>query len=202
MNILRTCPHPNPLPQNWGQRRISAGLKIGVRDEFPRNVARSPTCRRKFVSDPNFRGNSSLTPILRRQRGFSLLEVLVAFVILALVGTVLSRLYSSSLRNAGAAEEWSRAELVAESRLAAATSAVPLKQGSASGTDESGRINWSTRIEPYIAPDVSPDLLNASAQLPMQLLRVSVDVSFPGDTGHDRTIALSTVKLVRKDLQP
>jgi general secretion pathway protein I len=137
-----------------------------------------------------------------RQRGFSLLEVLVAFVILALVGTVLSRLYSSSLRNAGAAEEWSRAELVAESRLAAATSAVPLKQGSASGTDESGRINWSTRIEPYIAPDVSPDLLNASAQLPMQLLRVSVDVSFPGDTGHDRTIALSTVKLVRKDLQP
>jgi hypothetical protein len=118
------------------------------------------------------------------------------------VGTVLSRLYSSSLRNAGAAEQWSRAELVAESRLAAATSAVPLKQGSASGTDESGRINWSTRIEPYIAPDVSPDLLNASAQLPMQLLRVSVDVSFPGDTGHDRTIALSTVKLVRKDLQP
>jgi general secretion pathway protein I len=164
-------------------------------------VAKAPS------AGPTFRGKSSLAPffcgrVLGRQRGFSLLEVLVAFVILALVGTVLSRLYSSSLRNAGAAEEWSRAELVAESRLAAATSAIPLKQGSASGTDESGRINWSTRIEPYIAPDVSPDLLNASAQLPMQLLRVSVDVSFPGDTGHDRTIALSTVKLVRKDLQP
>jgi general secretion pathway protein I len=134
------------------------------------------------------------------QRGFSLLEVLVAFVILALVGTVLSQLYSSSLRNAGAAEEWSRAELVAEGRLAAATAAIPLKEGSASGSEDDGRINWSTRIEPYVPTDVSPDLVAASAQLPLQLLRVSVNVSFPGATGLDRTIAMSTIKLVRKEL--
>jgi Tfp pilus assembly protein PilV len=131
-----------------------------------------------------------------------LLEVLVAFVILALVGTVLSRLYSSSLRNAGAAEEWSRAELVAESQLAAATAVIPLKVGSASGSIDDGRISWSTRVEPYVAPNVSPDLLGASAQLPLQLLRVSVDVTFPGDTGLDRKIALSTVKLTRKDALP
>jgi general secretion pathway protein I len=135
------------------------------------------------------------------QRGFSLLEVLVAFVILALVGTVLSRLYSSSLRNAGAAEEWSRAELVAEGRLVATTAAVPLREGTAAGSDDDGRINWTTRVEPYVAPDVSPDLLNASAQLPLQLLRVTVNVSFPGETGLDRNIVLSTVKLARKDLQ-
>lgn len=138
----------------------------------------------------------------RTQQGFSLLEVLVAFVILALVGTVLSRLYQSSLRNAGAAEEWSRAELVAEGRLAQAAGVVPLKAGSSSGSEDDGRINWSTRVEPYIATDVSPDLASASQQLPLQLLRVSVNVSFPGATGLDRNIALSTVKLVRKDLLP
>ena len=48
-------------------------------------------------------------------RGFSLLEVLVAFVILALVATALFRLFSGALQNASAAEEWSRAVLVAES---------------------------------------------------------------------------------------
>ena len=134
------------------------------------------------------------------QRGFSLLEVLVAFVVLAVVGTVLSQLYSSSLRNAGAAEEWSRATLVAEGRLAQAAAAVPLKEGRAAGSEDDGRINWTTRVEPYVPSDVSPELMNASATLPMGLLRVSVSVSFPGATGLDRTITLSTVKLMRKDL--
>jgi general secretion pathway protein I len=127
--------------------------------------------------------------------------VLVAFVILALVGTTLSRLYSQSLRNVGSAEEWSRALLVAEGQLAAAASAVPLKEGNSAGSADDGRIQWSTRVEPYVAPNTPPDLLNASAQLPTALLRVSVDVSFPGDSGASRTIALSTVKLVRKDLK-
>ena len=134
------------------------------------------------------------------QRGFSLLEVLVAFVVLAVVGTVLSQLYSSSLRNAGAAEEWSRATLVAEGRLAQAAAAVPLKEGSATGSEDDGRINWTTRVEPYVPAAVSPELMNASAMLPVGLLRVSVSVSFPGATGLDRTITLSTVKLIRKDL--
>ena len=44
-----------------------------------------------------------------RTAGFSLLEVLAAFVILALVATALFRLFSGSLSNASAAEEWSRA---------------------------------------------------------------------------------------------
>ena len=135
------------------------------------------------------------------QGGFSLLEVLVAFVILALVGTTLSRLYSQSLRNVGTAEEWSRAVLVAEGELAAAAAAVPLKEGSNAGSEDDGRISWTTKVEPYVAPNTSQDLMNASAQLPITLLRVSVDVEFPGDSGASRTIALSTVKLVRKDLQ-
>jgi general secretion pathway protein I len=147
------------------------------------------------------RGRHREAPPARRSGGFSLLEVLVAFVILAVVGSVLSQLYSSSLRNAGAAEEWSRAVLVAEGHLASAAATYPLKEGSNSGTEDDGRVTWTTKVEPYVAPDTSQDLLNASAQLPISLLRVSVNVSFPGASGADRTVAMSTVKLVRKDLQ-
>ena len=51
--------------------------------------------------------------MLARNRGFSLLEVLVAFVILALVGTLLYRLFGASLNNAGLADEYSRAAVYA-----------------------------------------------------------------------------------------
>ena len=49
-----------------------------------------------------------------RATGFSLLEVLVAFVILALVGTALFRLFSGALGNASLSEQYSRATLFAD----------------------------------------------------------------------------------------
>ncbi|NDP43950.1 MAG: prepilin-type N-terminal cleavage/methylation domain-containing protein, partial [Aromatoleum sp.] len=47
------------------------------------------------------------------QHGFSLLEVLVAFVILSLVVTALFRVFGGSLANVSAAEDYSRAVIVA-----------------------------------------------------------------------------------------
>ena len=70
----------------------------------------------------------------RRQRGFSLLEVLVAFVILSLVVTALFRLFSGALVNASAADDYTHAVLVAESALAEAAAAVPLVEATNSGS--------------------------------------------------------------------
>jgi general secretion pathway protein I len=66
-----------------------------------------------------------------RQRGFSLLEVLVAFVILSLVATALFRLFSGALVNASAADDYTHAVLVAESALTEAAAAVPLVETTA-----------------------------------------------------------------------
>lgn len=136
----------------------------------------------------------------RRARGFSLLEVLAAFVILALVGTVLFRLFGASLNNAGAADDYSRAALFAESRLAAAAAVVPLREGSDQGLSDDGRYAWTTSITPYVPPDSTPDQLRFGEAATVVLWRVAVNVTWPGTLGNERSIALSTVRLASKQV--
>jgi general secretion pathway protein I len=130
-----------------------------------------------------------------RSQGFSLLEVLVAFVILSLVATALFRLFSGSLANVGAAEDYSRAMIVAESVLAETGGAQPLREGSLTGSADDGRISWRASVSPWDPPDVSPDIANASALMPLRLYRVAVEVEFPAPSGGQRVIALATTRL-------
>lgn len=134
-----------------------------------------------------------------RSRGFSLLEVLAAFVILALVVTALFELFSGALGNASAADEYSRALLVAQSRLAAAASALPLVEATERGDADEGRVHWETRVKAWEPPDVVPDLAKQSETMTTRLYRVEVDVRFPGLAGRERTLSLATVKLAAKD---
>ena len=135
------------------------------------------------------------------EAGFSLLEVLAAFVILALVATALFRLFSGSLLNASAADEWSRALLIAESQLDLAASTQPLKETTERGQDSTGTIQWESRVVAYAAPDTNPDLERAGELLGTRLFRVTTDVTFPGVIKGERTLSLSTVKLAQRGLQ-
>jgi general secretion pathway protein I len=130
-----------------------------------------------------------------KENGFSLLEVLVAFVILSLVATALFRLFGGALGNAAAASDWSRALLVAQTRLAVAANALPLREGADRGTEVDGRIRWETRVAPYTPPNTTDDLERASEALPARLFRVTADVRFPSDNGGERIVSLSTLKL-------
>ena len=128
------------------------------------------------------------------QAGFSLLEVLVAFIIVALVVTALFRLFGGALGNASAADEWTRALLVAQNRLVLAA-AQPLRETTDAGTEADGRIAWRTAITPYVPPAPNPDHERASEAMSTRLYRVTVDVRFPGIAGQSRTLSLSTVRL-------
>jgi general secretion pathway protein I len=131
--------------------------------------------------------------------GFSLLEVLVAFVILAAVATALFRLFSGALANASAADEYSRAVLVAESALTAAAAAQPLRETTEAGSADDGRIEWTTRVAAYTPPDLPPEIQGTTEAMPIRLYRVTVDVTFPSPNGGKRTYALATTRIGPKD---
>jgi general secretion pathway protein I len=128
-------------------------------------------------------------------RGFSLLEVLVAFVILSLVGTALFRLFSGALQNVSAADDYSRAVLVAESALTGAAAVQPLREATETGSLDEGRVEWTTRVVPFTPPGGSPDLDRAAETLPTRLYRITADVVFPSPAGGKRTYTLATTRI-------
>ena len=136
-------------------------------------------------------------PARRGARGFSLLEVLVAFVILALVATALFRLFSGALDNASAPPT-STAARCWSPRACSPRPAAPGRCAKATRTGgvDDGRIDWTaTRRAVRCAPGVSPELERASETLPMRLYRIVVEVAFPAPTGGQRTFALATMRI-------
>ncbi len=121
------------------------------------------------------------------QQGFSLLEVLVAFAILALaVATILS-LFASGLRNTAVAAEYARALTLAESHLAAfqgSSNATQLESGISEGISEG--FSWQSRVSPY-----EEGGLDAGRT---RLYRIDVQVDW-GEGNRRRSVQLSTLTL-------
>jgi len=107
-----------------------------------------------------------------RQSGYTLIEVLVAFMILALALTVLLRIFSGGLRNVSVSSDYAIATLIAESRLAGAGIDVPLILV----TTEGGlaAIQWDWGIDDVITDTSSPAEVEARLRLAVSRLRDAV----------------------------
>jgi general secretion pathway protein I len=86
-----------------------------------------------------------------RAGGFTLLEVLVAFTILALMLTVLLRIFSEGFRGMTAAEVHAAAALHAQAALASVGAEIPLAVGEWTGQYDDG-FRWRVRIDFYGEP--------------------------------------------------
>lgn len=126
------------------------------------------------------------------QSGFSLLEVLVAFAVLAVSLGVLMQIFSRSTVTTITMAQYSRAVALAESRLAAVGSAIPLKEGSVSGAPEDG-FAWELGIVPVQLGDSQETGLAATVPTVIAY-RVTVTALWQ-DAKRVRRLTLSTLRL-------
>jgi general secretion pathway protein I len=133
----------------------------------------------------------------RGHRGFTLMEILVAFVVLAAAVGVLYRTFSTSLRNVDAVAGYSEAIAVAEAKLTAIGLEQPLQEGEDSGATEDKRFSWQIAIRPYTPPDSPQDVPGGFATA-QQLWRATVTVTWNEHGDRKRTIELSTLRMMGK----
>ena len=118
--------------------------------------------------------------------GFTLIEVLVAFTIMALALGALLQTFATGLRNLGTAESYTAAALRARSKLAEIGQTLPLEAGEQSGELDDG-FEWRAVVEPY-APAI-PEGVPGEPRL--SGYRVEVSVSWAAG----RTVSISTLRL-------
>lgn len=125
-------------------------------------------------------------------RGFTLIEVVVAFVLLGLVLSTGFEIFSDGMSRAALLDERSRALDVARTQLSEAGLEQPLQEGMSQGEAADARFHWTTTVVPYADPDVPPD---RPLQTAYQLYQVEVKVDWRGSDGKDHALALSTLRL-------
>ena len=122
-----------------------------------------------------------------RCSGFSLLEVLVAFTILALVLGALFQVFSAGMHAARSGDRYTRATEIAQSKLAAVGVEYALSEATFSGTTDDD-FRWRITVDPY-----TDDQLPLT-EVALRPLTVNVEV-FWDEGGKSYTFALKSMML-------
>lgn len=124
---------------------------------------------------------------MNRQKGFSLLEVLVAFSIMAVALGILLNIFSSGVNTAVIAEEYTVATQIAEGLMAKTGVETALTPGETFGT-EAEKYHWTVSVTtpPELSALMEPD------QESFALMEVTVIVEW-GDAG-GRRVELHSLK--------
>jgi general secretion pathway protein I len=128
-----------------------------------------------------------------RALGFSLIEMLVALVVLSLSLGVLYQAATGAIRNVRVAAEYTDAVMLAESVLADQSY---MTQESYSASGQFQTFQWSVSSWPAVYDDGLDPEERAIAADPLQFLKVVV--SWPGRGGAPREVDLLTVVPLRE----
>ncbi len=122
-------------------------------------------------------------------RGFSLIEVLVAFTILALMLGGLFEVFSQGLRSAGQGQDFTRAVMLAHSKLAEIGAESGLPEGVSVGKFDD-LYRWRSEVVPFTEVPIA-------SESGIQALSARVEV-FWSDGWRERSVDLTTLHLVTK----
>ena len=126
----------------------------------------------------------------RGERGFTLLEVLVAFAILAVSLGALLVAFSDGLRTTDRSITISTATLQAQSLMEEVGRSIPVRPGETTGVLEDGS-RWQVSVEPFDTGE------SGAAAVVRSLFAYRVDVTV--EWGAGRTITLTSLRLAPDD---
>ena len=126
---------------------------------------------------------------MRRQRGFTLVEIVVAFVLLSLVLATSYQLFSTGMARAGDLDDYSRALEIAQTQIAQASIGDQFVIGETSGESEDERFRWVVAISPG---DDSPEP-GKHVYAAFNPVRIAVRVAWKSAIGADKQLDLATL---------
>ena len=135
----------------------------------------------------------------RLQRGYTLIEVIVAFAILAVALTLLLGTLSGAAKQVHWSEQAGRAALYAQSLVDQTGVAEPLRAGHREGAFEDGRYRWTLDVAPYVDPLIPPQpARDLSAP---RLWQLSLTMQWGDGNDPRQRIALQSLRLVTPTAQ-
>lgn len=133
----------------------------------------------------------------RFQSGYTLIEVIVAFAVLALALTLLLGTLSGASRQVRWADDAGRAALHAQSLIDQIGVGEALAPGQRQGDFENGRFHWQLDVAPWRDPSQPPAGDQPQFLSAPSLLAVSLRVTW-GDAANQR-LQVSTLRLVQPE---
>ncbi|MFT5140966.1 MAG: general secretion pathway protein I [Lysobacterales bacterium] len=124
--------------------------------------------------------------------GFTLLEVLLAFVIFALSFAVIMQILSGSMRSTTRAKTYTEAALFAQSLVDMVGVDIPLQEGNLSG-EAPGGYNWELSISTYQPPFAEDPILQLAEVSGTALYWIDLDVEW-ANGNRSKQVHFSTVR--------
>ncbi len=134
---------------------------------------------------------------LDRTRGFTLLELLLAFLVFALSFATVLEILSGSMRNTVRAREYTEAALTAQSVMDQVGLEIPLQAGYSAG-GQSGDYRWDIQLFDYVETGENPYSVELAELTGIELLQVELVVGW-GEPPRKQSRHFSTVKAVVAD---
>lgn len=126
----------------------------------------------------------------KNHQGFSLLEILVAFTIMAVSLSIVLKIFSSGVNTAVVSENYIIATQIAESLMAKTGEEEPLVSGKITGLED-GKYQWLINVE------ATENLVPSEEGV--ELMNVQVQVWWDNDQQNARKVELNSIKVKHKD---
>lgn len=139
-------------------------------------------------------------PFIKNSGGFTLLEVLLAFVVFALSFATVLEILSGSMRNTVRAREYTEVALIVQSVMDQVGLEIPVEQGTVV-SGESGNYQWEVSVSSYADSTENQYSVELGDLTGIELMQVDLIVSW-GDPPREKSSRFSTVRAMLINREP